>query len=122
MTKGNGKPSGNAIVQLRSASDAVIVQKVLHMQNMGVRYIEVLSHPSSTSGRATVESSSELSHGFGMSVLQPQPMQRPDLPSAPTPVPMGSTMYSDALLLSQLACAASMVQTPEQDFFRAFNG
>lgn len=121
MTKGNGKPSGNAIVQLRSISDAVVVQKVLHMQNMGVRYIEVLPHPS-TSGRANAESSSEPSHGLGMSVLQPQPMQRPALQSALAPVPTGSTIYSDALLLSQLACAASMVQTPEHDFCRAFNG
>jgi hypothetical protein len=41
LTKPNGKPSGQAIVQMRSRSQAVFTASVLNGQWMGSRYIEV---------------------------------------------------------------------------------
>jgi len=41
LTRSNGRPSGQAIVQMREPQDAEIAQGVLHGQWMGSRYIEV---------------------------------------------------------------------------------
>merc|ERR1719197_1614198 len=41
LTRSNGRPSGQAIVQMREAGDAEIAQNILHGQWMGSRYIEV---------------------------------------------------------------------------------
>merc|ERR1719329_707193 len=35
LTKSNGKPSGNALVQLGRADDVAVVQSVLHMTDFG---------------------------------------------------------------------------------------
>lgn len=41
LTRSNGRPSGQAIVQMREPQDAELAQGVLHGQWMGSRYIEV---------------------------------------------------------------------------------
>lgn len=41
LMRSNGRPSGQAVVQLRDRVDAEIAQRVLHGQWMGSRYIEV---------------------------------------------------------------------------------
>lgn len=41
LTRSNGRPSGQAIVQMGESADAEIAQSVLHGQWMGSRYIEV---------------------------------------------------------------------------------
>jgi hypothetical protein len=41
MTRSNGRPSGQAVVQMREPADAEIAMQVLHGQWMGQRYIEV---------------------------------------------------------------------------------
>merc|ERR1719174_2842472 len=46
LTRSNGRPSGQAIIQMRESQDAELAQSVLHGQWMGSRYIEVflMSH------------------------------------------------------------------------------
>lgn len=41
LLRSNGRPSGQAVVQMRDRSDAELAQRVLHGQWMGSRYIEV---------------------------------------------------------------------------------
>jgi len=41
LLRSNGKPSGQAMVQMRGRADADLTQRVLHGQWMGARYIEV---------------------------------------------------------------------------------
>jgi hypothetical protein len=41
LTRSNGRPSGQAIVQMREPADAELAHSVLHGQWMGSRYIEV---------------------------------------------------------------------------------
>lgn len=44
LTRPNGRPSGQAVVQMRDHGDAEIAQRVLGGQYMGNRYIEVFPH------------------------------------------------------------------------------
>ena len=41
LPKANGRPSGQAVVQMRTRKDAEVAQKALHNQHVGGRYIEV---------------------------------------------------------------------------------
>lgn len=41
LTRSNGRPSGQAIIQMRESQDAELAQSLLHGQWMGSRYIEV---------------------------------------------------------------------------------
>lgn len=55
LLRSNGRPSGQAVVQMRDAADAELAQRVLSGQWMGSRYIEVFlqgSEPDSTSPTA----------------------------------------------------------------------
>lgn len=44
LFKANDKPSGQAVVQMRSRQDADLAQKALHSQWIGSRYIEVFAY------------------------------------------------------------------------------
>eukprot|EP00929_Paragymnodinium_shiwhaense_P037190 TRINITY_DN19859_c0_g1_i2.p1 TRINITY_DN19859_c0_g1~~TRINITY_DN19859_c0_g1_i2.p1 ORF type:complete len:949 (+),score=223.76 TRINITY_DN19859_c0_g1_i2:224-3070(+) len=44
LPKANGKPSGQAVVQMRSLKDAIYAKEALHMQSTGGRYIEVFCY------------------------------------------------------------------------------
>lgn len=50
MTKANGKPSGQAIVKMRSPEDVTQACKILDGQWIGTRYIEVFHHLEDESG------------------------------------------------------------------------
>jgi len=99
LTRSNGRPSGQAIVQMRESPDAEIAQSVLHGQWMGSRYIEVFlltaeEHDAQTSqqlnapGTAPATSQAKASHqepiSLSMGVSAPNGM-----PSAPS-VPYGA--------------------------------
>jgi RNA recognition motif-containing protein len=107
LTKNNGKPTGNALVQLRKVEDIAVVQKVLHLTTFGTRYIEVLPH-SATGGQG---SNPQLRQG---------PADRVQLNTAQSAPQMmaGSTMYSDAWLLSQLAMTVAQC-SPEHNAYNA---
>ena len=113
MTKTNGKPSGNAIVQLRSAEDAVVVQKTLHMANFGKRYVEVLTHPPTHVGPGPPAPTSKFQQDSADRMQQ-------TVQSAPPQAMAGSNMYSEAWMLSQLAASMAHCST-EQDFTNSFN-
>lgn len=51
LKKPNGKPSGQAVVQLRGRGDAQIAQQVLHGKYMGSRYVEVFACDAGSDGR-----------------------------------------------------------------------
>eukprot|EP00434_Breviolum_minutum_P003555 symbB.v1.2.003128.t1/scaffold128.1/size312424/2 len=51
LQRSNGRPSGQAIVQMRDNSDAELAQRVLNGQWMGNRYIEVFLHDESAEGQ-----------------------------------------------------------------------
>jgi len=114
MSKPNGKPSGNAVVQLRRAEDVDMVQRALHMANLGSRYVEVLPHTQA----ATVSSSQG-----PKPKLQQESLNRVQMNAMPSITPQmmaGSTLYSDAWFLSQLAVGVAQC-TPEPEFFNPYN-
>jgi len=51
LQRSNGRPSGQAIVQMRDNSDAELAQRVLNGQWMGNRYIEVFLHDENAEGQ-----------------------------------------------------------------------
>lgn len=51
LQRSNGRPSGQAIVQMRDRADAELAQRVLNGQWMGNRYIEVFLHDESQEGQ-----------------------------------------------------------------------
>jgi hypothetical protein len=71
LKKPNGKPSGQAVVQLRGRGDAQLAQSVLHGKWMGTRYVEVFACDAGIEGRRlesgpdSVMSSSGLGMGPG---------------------------------------------------------
>lgn len=111
LTKNNGKPSGNALVQLRKVEDISVVQKVLHLTTFGTRYVEVLSH----SPAGSQASNPQLRHDPADQV------QLNAVQSAPHPVMPGSTFYSDAWFLSQLAMTVAQC-SPEHNSFHFMPG
>lgn len=111
MSKSTGKPSGNAIVQLRNADDVGIVHKTLHKEIMGSRYIEVLAHPPAATGSGPQPPKSKREQDSAEHAV---------LQSAPFQAMVGPTMYSDTMLLSHLAVSMAQCST-EQDFFGALN-
>lgn len=119
MSKSNGKPSGNAIVQLRNAEDIDVVQRTLHLATIGSRYVEVLAHPPAAQAPASKLQQDSANR-----------LQQNAVQSAPPQAMAGSTMYSiltgpqamsgDAWLLSQLA--ASMAHcSAEHQFVNSVN-
>lgn len=105
MTRSNGKPSGQAIVQMQETADADLARSVLHGQWMGNRYIEVflltaeeaeaatekLSASAGTAVSSTKSSSTQDTISATQGVSAPAPM--PDLASSlatPTLVPSAS--------------------------------
>lgn len=106
VSKSNGKPSGNALVQLRKAQDVVIVQRALHLSNLGTRYIEVLPHK-------PIESDAPAPN------LQADSVDQVQLRSAP-PLMAGATLYSDAWFLSQVAVAVAQCP-PEPETLNSCN-
>lgn len=51
LRKPNGRPSGQAVVQLRAREDADLAQRLLHGQWMGNRYVEVFACDGGIEGR-----------------------------------------------------------------------
>lgn len=114
MSKSNGKPSGHAVVQLRRAQDVDVVQRALHMANLGNRYVEVLPRAA-----ATTASSSQAPK----SKLQQESVNTVEVNAMPNIAPQmmaGSTLYSDAWFLSQLAVSVAQC-SPEHEFFNSYN-
>jgi hypothetical protein len=50
LTKSNGRPSGQAVVQMRSRYDAEVAKAALDKRYMGDRYIEVFAYGSEVEG------------------------------------------------------------------------
>jgi hypothetical protein len=69
LKKPNGKPSGQAVVQLRGRGDAQVAQRVLHGKYMGTRYVEVFACDAGSDGRRLESGSdsvlSPTGSGFG---------------------------------------------------------
>lgn len=78
LTRSNGRPSGQAIVQMREPSDAELAQGVLHGQWMGSRYIEVFlltaeENEAAASGSSnTASGAGKQQQGAQQSQQQPQ--------------------------------------------------
>jgi len=74
LTRSNGRPSGQAIIQMRESQDAELAQSVLHGQWMGSRYIEVFlmsheeneatgAHPSTSPSKSSTHEPISLAAG-----------------------------------------------------------
>jgi RNA recognition motif-containing protein len=116
LTKPNGKPSGCATVELRRAEDIAVVQKVLHMAHFGARYVEVFPHLQPSNPPLRQDSADQVqlnSMQLAPQVMPPQ-MMAPQM-MAPQ-VMAGSTMYSDAWLLSQFAVTVAQC-SPEHNSY-----
>jgi len=94
LTRSNGRPSGQAIVQMNEPGDAELAQGVLHGQWMGSRYIEVFlltaEENEAQSGQTTTspaKGSQQEPISLSMGVPAPSPIQAqvPALPSAFVP-------------------------------------
>jgi RNA recognition motif-containing protein len=108
LTKNNGKPSGNALVQLRKVEDIAVVQKVLHLTTFGTRYVEVLPHSLAGSQAPDPQFRQDPADRVQLNAAQ----------SVPPQVMAGSTMYSDAWFLSQLAMTVAQC-SPEHNSYNA---
>lgn len=106
LSKNNGKPSGHAIVQLRNAEDADVVEKTLHMKIMGKRYIEVLAHAPDKTGSGSQAPALKFQQA---SAGQPQQNVEQSAP----------TLYSD-WLLQHLAMSMAHCST-EHEFASSLN-
>jgi hypothetical protein len=71
IMRANGRPSGQAVVQMQSRSDAVVAQRLLDSKYIGNRYIEVFLHAEGDlgSGAASRE-------GMGTDAQRPPPEAR----------------------------------------------
>jgi len=67
LPKANGRPSGQAVVQMRSRRDAEFAQKALSNQYVGQRYIEVFVYgkEGEDEGEEPLETSDDLDGGLG---------------------------------------------------------
>jgi len=114
LTKNNGKPSGNTLIQLRKVEDIGVVQKVLHLTTFGTRYIEVLPHPPVASQAPNPQFANHQLRQDSIDQIQLNAVQ-----SALPPMMPGSTLYSDAWFLSQLAVATVAQCSPEHNPYSA---
>lgn len=71
LPKANGRPSGQAVVQMRSRYDAEVAQQALHNQWIGGRYIEVFVYGDETPEQAEALNS-QLGYPAGQTPVQLQ--------------------------------------------------
>lgn len=116
LTKSNGKPSGNALVQLRKVEDIGVVQTMLHLTTFGTRYVEVLPHPPVGSQAPNPQLPYPQLRQDSIDQVQLNAMQ-----SAQPPMQPGSTLYSDAWLLTQLAASVAQCAPEHNSYNAGFN-
>jgi len=90
LTRSNGRPSGQAIVQMRESTDAELALSVLHGQWMGSRYIEVfLMAPEENEAQqgSTVPSTSLTKASQQEPISLAAGVPAPALPAMPTEAP-----------------------------------
>jgi hypothetical protein len=103
MTRSNGRPSGQAVVQMREPADAEIAMQVLHGQWMGSRYIEVfLLNSDEEAGKTAASSEKEptlpaTSAGSPTSGAPPQLSQASATSSLGGPTPDLSNPFAGAM-------------------------
>lgn len=107
LPKANGRPSGQAVVQMRSRFDAEVAQQALHNQWIGGRYIEVFVY-----GDETPEQAESLNSQLGYPAGQ-NPVQLQVLPEQ-----QGTTVSSAA----GVAGAADIAGGPWRPQFPNFPG
>lgn len=111
LTKPNGKPLGQAVVQMRSCADADIALQVLNGQYMGARYIEVFRHAEDEPARS---SSGDKVDNKAPAPLSAQNAPRNEVLAGPYPG-VGDTGGSGATDAADLAHVTATAAFPSWD-------
>jgi hypothetical protein len=120
LLKANGRPSGQAVVQMRSQQDAMLAQQALSNKYIGDRYIEVFAYGGDE--EAGIDGEPRDSPGGGAPPPFEGPVAAPGgivgglVMSAPPPVVSGDDPWSGLLsFLPATTTAPAPMESPEKN-------